>query len=219
MKLIDAFIPAFDYLQKLAPDLVDDSNRTLEQVTDDIMTLLDRERSKVSNKGYSLNQYDTAFFAVCALIDEKILESDWKHRDEWAKAPMQKQYFDTGIAGTQFFEKLDQLNESNKHEQDIREVYLYCLRQGFCGCYFDIGEQSRLQDIIQSNYQLLINECNTQLYDVDIPDAKKMTLGQYSAVRLKELTVVWGPISIVIIIFLYLRYDLLNVISTLMNGI
>jgi len=219
MKLIDAFIPVFEYFQILGPELMDDSSKNVESVMDEILALLEISQRQAVAKYYTQNQFDIALFAICSFIDEKILDSDWKYSDEWVQSSLQKRFFNTCLGGTLFFKKLDKLNSANTKDQDIREVYLYCLRQGFSGCYFDIGEQSKLKEIIQANYLMLVKEQDIKLFDVIIPSKSVQPTSDYPLNKVKDLISVWGPLLGVILIFLYLRNDLLNSISIFVNGI
>jgi type VI secretion system protein ImpK len=64
-------------------------------------------------------------------IDETILETGWQQKNEWIKNSLQKQFFNTTSAGTQFFTRIEKLGSEDK---DILEVYDYCLASGFKGC-------------------------------------------------------------------------------------
>ena len=79
MRLIDNYIPVFQGLKELHQELSDTLDKSLIGVKEDLNALL----SKVNCASYSKQQNQNALFAVCALIDEMILASDWKHRDEW----------------------------------------------------------------------------------------------------------------------------------------
>ena len=209
MKIIDAFIPIFEYMVKLSPELVEESTKTVEVVREELKPLF-KEVSALPQDNDNVN---TALFAACAFIDEKILESEWSARDEWSKMPLQKEHFDTNVAGELFFSKIDDLNENVDIDQQVREVYLYCLVQGFSGCYFEIGQQSFLQDLVQSNYALLSIDASIPLFAAtenipEIPPSNE----QFSP-QIKEQLSIWGPILFVILTYVFLRNDLLDTIT------
>ncbi len=105
--------------------------------------------------GFTREQYEAAKFAVVAFIDEAVLLSDWEHRHRWAHELLQKSHFSTSNGGEEFFERLDGLNTFDPGERDVREVYVYCLALGFVGKFFRPGDRARLQDIRESNLQIL----------------------------------------------------------------
>jgi type VI secretion system protein ImpK len=215
MRLIDNYIPVFQGLKELHQELSDTLDKSLIGVKEDLNALL----SKVNCASYSKQQNQNALFAVCALIDEMILASDWKHRDEWANEPFQKTYFDTQKAGMQFYERLDGLNENDDKEQDVREVFLYALVQGFSGCYFESGEQSVKQEIIQANYALLSKNIDSHLFSPEIPNREINNGSQVSRKKQKELLLVLVPIAAVLLTYFLLRSDLVESVSQILSQI
>ena len=153
------------------------------------------------------------------MIDEAVLISEWKYKDNWLKNPLQKQFFETNSAGVEFFEKLDNLKELNTKDQDIREVYFYCLTFGFTGCYFDIGQKSQLNDIIQANYKLLNNYQEIKLFNPKIPSNQVTLVDQQMHEYYKRKLFTWGPIVFLVASFFYFRNDFLSVLYTFISSI
>jgi type VI secretion system protein ImpK len=215
MRIIDAFVPVFEYVENLTHELVDESNKTVDDVHNELKHLL-----KITSKlPFSSEIIDLALFGIYAFIDEKILESNWNKREEWSKKPLQQIHFDTNNAGDIFFSKLDELNDNNDDEQQIREVYLYCLVQGFSGCYFDLGEQSFLQELIQKNHILLSkNTKSLFLESADIP-APVNFQDKYFIDQFKENMYFWAPIFLILVTYFALRNDLLGALSSVLNQI
>jgi type VI secretion system protein ImpK len=209
MKIIDVFIPIFEYVEKLIPELVEESNKTDADIRNDLKPLLNIVQGLPNNQ----EQINLALFAICAFIDEKILESNWNNQDDWGKMPFQKVYFDTNKAGELFFSKLDGLNENSDDEQQIREVYLYCLVQGFTGCYFGVGQQSFLQELIQTNYVLLSKDTSSLFLAAESIPSSADTLQEPFVSRFKEHMSLWGPILLVTLTYFLLRNDLLDLIT------
>jgi type VI secretion system protein ImpK len=85
---------------------------------------------------YSVEQVKDAQYALCAFLDESILnagESDI--RSDIELKPLQFKYFGVHLAGEGFFEKLDALRTDIKSNLDVLEVYHLCLALGFEGKY------------------------------------------------------------------------------------
>ena len=213
MNLIDKFIPLFQTIGSVEILLAEDSDKSFLDLEQEMNALL----SSVSVSEYSVSQNADAMFAACALIDELILGSQWKCKDEWARSPLQKRHFDTNNAGTEFYQRLDQLNPSDPKDQHVREVYLYALVAGFSGCYFEAGEESLKQDIIQSNYALLSTSVTTSPFSQEVPERLNNGSKQVNRKRQKELAVMAGPILFVVITYLALRNDLINTVSQVLN--
>ncbi|MBF0202333.1 MAG: DotU family type IV/VI secretion system protein [Desulfamplus sp.] len=109
-------------------------------------TLIQGAKDFGKKSGISPAAMDKALFAVYAWIDETLLEISWKGRDEWAKNPLQKIHFNTTNAGETFFKKLEKLNSG---EEDILQIYQYCLASGFKGCYFQSFHKEQLDSFRQ----------------------------------------------------------------------
>jgi type VI secretion system protein ImpK len=215
MKLIDKFIPVFQVIKNLPQNISDDSDMTLIDFEQQFKTLL----SNVKCSGCSKEQNQNALFSVCALVDEIILDSEWKYRNEWAKSPLQKKYFDTHKAGTQFYEILDTLNENDIKDQDVREVFLYSLVQGFSGCYFESGEESVKQEIIQANYALLSKDIKINLFSPQIPIRRSHEINNANRKKQKELLTTFAPIGILLFSYFLLRSNILDSVSQISSQI
>lgn len=82
-----------------------------------------------------------AKFAFCALVDEVILMSDFRIRDEWERRPLQTELFGEQLAGERFFEYLDQLRQGGAARVQVLEVFHMSLLLGFQGRYLLEGPE------------------------------------------------------------------------------
>ncbi|MDR2055481.1 MAG: DotU family type IV/VI secretion system protein [Desulfovibrio sp.] len=139
-----------------------DEDLTLASVLRGRLTrLLDEAVRRSVADGIDRELAETADFAVCAFIDETLLTSDWKERQEWMQAPLQHARHNTATAGEDFYSILDTLlqkaerltpcalapaaaaegQESDRAEWQslaaVLEVFALCLSQGFTGMLFD----------------------------------------------------------------------------------
>ncbi|HOJ14027.1 MAG TPA: DotU family type IV/VI secretion system protein, partial [Deltaproteobacteria bacterium] len=96
--------------------------------------------------------YDAACFAVCAWIDETIMNSSWEHRQLWMKEPLQLRFYQTTNAGELFFERLGGLGV---HQREAREVYYLCLAMGFMGRFVREEDRFLLDQLKTSNLKVL----------------------------------------------------------------
>ncbi|MBF0527991.1 MAG: DotU family type IV/VI secretion system protein [Deltaproteobacteria bacterium] len=117
-----------------------------------IKSLLEIQMEFVAREGYSVDNYKQTRFAVCAWIDELIMNSLWDHRQEWQKDLLQSEYYRTTNAGEEFFERLAEIHPEQK---PVREIFHICLCLGFRGRFVWDDEQPKLKTFIRQNYSQL----------------------------------------------------------------
>ncbi|AOJ73482.1 MULTISPECIES: DotU family type IV/VI secretion system protein [Burkholderia] len=141
MKLSDSMMPLVAYARQFAQHPRGDA----AEVALRFEYLIESARDHAACAGVSEIDVDHALFAVCAWIDEALLNSGWDNADRWTLRLLQKHYFDTSHAGVEFFERLETLDGERA---DVLEVFLLCLQLGFRGRYgYDGG--SRPLDVIR----------------------------------------------------------------------
>ena len=111
-----------------APDASADAAAVAAQ----LKASLDAAANRAQAKGYSVSDSQLALFAVVAWIDELAMSHPWAGGPAWRLSPLQRHYFATTRAGTEFFEKLESLPEDS---YEVREVYGLVLLAGFSGRY------------------------------------------------------------------------------------
>jgi len=74
-------------------------------------------------------------YALCALIDETILNSQWAFKDQWTDRPLQLEYFGEHMAGERFFDLLERVRQKGSRKVDLLEVFCLTLIFGFQGKY------------------------------------------------------------------------------------
>lgn len=110
---------------------------------------LSKIREDSSNQTFQVEATDAALFAVCAWADEQIMNSEWEGvSDRWSNTLLQKVFFDTSLAGSEFFDKMNNLSTRQMLAKDI---YAYCLTCGFKGKYvYDL--QTENLDFTKNEY-------------------------------------------------------------------
>jgi type VI secretion system protein ImpK len=137
------------YFLKAAPE----RQPPYSQVKADITRLLGQSEEGVRKGLFSREEYDQARFAVCAWVDEAILNSGWKEKAQWQKEQLQRLYYRTTDAGEEFFERL---NAVGFQQRGVREVYYLCLALGFTGRHCNPGDEFLLGQLKTSNLKLLL---------------------------------------------------------------
>lgn len=152
--LLDCFVDvlAFTTLFKKTCAL---NQPPFEQVNGKIRQLIQDSAQKMVTAGIDPRRYDDARFALCAWIDETVMNSPWQHRASWQRALLQSEYYNTVNAGAEFFDRLNQLHPD---ENDVREIYYLCLGMGFAGRYAGEGDDFLLDQLKKSNLRSLIGQ-------------------------------------------------------------
>ncbi|MDQ5986620.1 MAG: hypothetical protein CSYNP_02350 [Syntrophus sp. SKADARSKE-3] len=123
---------------------------------DDVFRLYDvlYKRARILGQADSNadEDFQEAWFAVCAWVDEMLLCSEWPERDRWEGRQLQRLYFNTVNGGEEFFIRLQALPPE---KGQVREVYLYCLAMGFKGQFFSPKDEAKLLQIRQDNLLLI----------------------------------------------------------------
>jgi len=152
MHLTDCFIELIAYVVYFQKTVATKQPK-YEQVKADILRLLTQSENCLKNDLFSREDYDHARFAVCAWVDEVILNSAWVQKNQWQKEQLQRIYYHTADAGEEFFERLNTLG---LHQREVREVYYFCLALDFKGRYCHKGDEYLLEQLKTSNLKLLM---------------------------------------------------------------
>lgn len=151
MRLIDCFVELIayvGYLIKSSPA----EQPNYERVRNDITQLVTAAGQHYQETNCSADDYQLAQFGVFAWIDEAILSSSWHEKQKWQSEQLQRSYFQTVDAGELFFDKLNGLQPQ---QQQVREVYYFCLALGFTGRFCNPGDEFLLAQLKNSNLKLL----------------------------------------------------------------
>lgn len=144
MRLLDCFSPLLAYGAALGPRLAS-SQPPLAAVRRDIEALLDRSQRLAEKAGVDQDRYEAGRFAVSAWLDELILTSPWREKDEWEKQQLQLVRYRTTNAGEEFYQRLEAMMGGTA-ESELMAVYGACLSLGFSGRYYPIREKITLED-------------------------------------------------------------------------
>ncbi len=146
-RLIDCFMEIICYTLYLVDNL-QESQLDFETVQAHYDTLLERSGKLAQLAKITRSDWKKACFPVCAWVDEKILCSPWPEKNKWQQKQLQLRFFQTTMAGREFFERLEKLKESDR---EIREVFTYCLALGYNGRYYADEDQIELSEIKVEN--------------------------------------------------------------------
>lgn len=147
MALLDCFTELIAYTAYVA-ESCQRTSFAFDEVSKTVGELIERARACRDAQGFDPEQWEQAFFPVCAWMDECILCSSWSEKDQWESAQLQRRYFNTTAAGEAFFSRLNALPPE---EREVREVYAFCLALGFRGQYYEPSDDGKMEDIRYTN--------------------------------------------------------------------
>lgn len=148
-RLAEIFAPCFTLILNLRSTDEFGEPEALRRRTKELLD--DAERAALQT-GVAPDTIRTAKFALVAFIDETILSSEWRHKEEWASTPLQLELYDQYDAGEVFFDRLAQLRENPRANAEAMEIYYLCMALGFKGQY-QIHGQEKLREIIENTYE------------------------------------------------------------------
>jgi type VI secretion system protein ImpK len=220
MKLVDCFIP-------LMVEVMDcfggDEERLLtdaDALSQKLEALVSHCLDEAAKRGFPDEKIRTALLAVAAFADEKILESQWRYKSAWAQHLLQQKYFNTSKGGVEFFSHLERLNVYNPVDQQVREVYFYCLSLGFSGQYYRPGDRLKLQEIKASTASML---CRNGSPDVLVPLSPRAAPRGEPAKRRRyvpEGPLLWGiPLLVIMAAYTLLRNGVFETLRDIVSKI
>ncbi len=166
VRLSDGFMEIIAYTGDLLEKFKTE-NIGCEEVSRNYAELLSFSEDLIQLWGFSPAQWKDSLFPVCALIDELLMCSEWKEKEEWQKNQLQLAYFGTANAGEEFFRRLAELErESPENSNAVREVYAFCLAMGFRGKYYGPQDAGRLRDIKNATLRAVTGEIGPDISEV-----------------------------------------------------
>ena len=159
--LVDAYSELFAYVCHLKRFLTT-SSVPPEEVRARIQDLLSVGDQRAKKKSAGDQDVRLVRFALCAWIDEYLINISWDGRESWKRGLLQTQYFQTTNAGEEFFSYLNSLQPD---QQSVRAIYYHCLCLGFRGRYCRPGDDNIIKQLIESQLAALDNTRWHGLFD------------------------------------------------------
>ena len=109
-----------------------------------IKSAIGAAEAEATRRGYASDDVRLATFAVVALLDESILNSNNPIFTDWPRMPLQEELFGVHTAGEMFFQCIDRLMAKSDapHAADVLEIYALCMLLGYRGRYSMSGQES-----------------------------------------------------------------------------
>jgi type VI secretion system protein ImpK len=119
-----------------------------EELRKEISATLQNLEKQGKRHGFADEDMKATRYALCALLDETILNSRWEFKDQWAERPLQLEHFGEHMAGERFFDLLERVRQKGGRKVDLLEVFCLTLILGFQGKYKLRGREE-LQHLIR----------------------------------------------------------------------
>lgn len=100
-----------------------------------IETELGRYEERAHARGVDGRLVRTGHYALCALIDDLVLNTPWGAHSTWKSQSLAGSLHHDVAAGERFFEMLDQASRSGERYRPLLELLVACLTMGFEGRY------------------------------------------------------------------------------------
>ncbi len=162
-RLIDCFMEIIGYTLYLV-DGLSRHHPDFESVQTHYETLLERSGKQAKLAKIPRPDWKKGCFPVCAWVDEKIMCSSWSEKNRWQQNQLQLKFFQTTMAGREFFSRLEGLKENDR---EVREVYTYCLALGYNGQFYADDDQIELSEIKVDNLLKYFSEDQ----EMNLPEA------------------------------------------------
>jgi type IV/VI secretion system ImpK/VasF family protein len=203
------------------------------KAADDIQSRLKKIWSEQTGKiVHLLDQTDTfqfkdAQYAMVSLTDEVFLTLPWSGQQLWQKYLLESQLFQSQSAGTQIFQKIDELlTKYDPSRRSLATVYLYTLALGFKGKLRDAENQSTIK-IYQRRLYAFIHGRNPSVSEYGLtklmPESYDRTLTSDIPTRLPNVRFWTMVFASIVVLFVFtscaIWFHVANGLSRTLNHI
>lgn len=172
-ELLDSYCELLAYTNYLTRQTTGDSD--INGITKTFDLLMDRSQRHASDAGFSREDWNEGLFPVCAYIDETLICSKPQQFQPWERHQLQRKYFNTTNAGTEFYSRLEQIYPANR---ELIRVYSFCLALGFKGNYYHTSDKGKLEDIRYTCLQEITDNADLQYPGSFFPEAYEKGTGR-----------------------------------------
>jgi type VI secretion system protein ImpK len=128
--LVNAALPLLDLAVQIKNRAV---HSQIEMLRDRVITEINAFERRVTPLGLAPQTMRAARYALCATIDDLVLNTPWGSRSVWSMKSMVGTFHNETWGGDRFFDLLNQLKKDAAVNLDLLELLYYCLTLGFEG--------------------------------------------------------------------------------------
>ncbi len=130
--------------------------RDVDQLYAKVRSEIERFAQNAANARVPADEVSLARYALCALLDDIVLNTPWGPRSRWPSQRLAAVFHQDVDAGRGFFRELEQAERAPERHRDLLELMYACLAMGFEGVYRINPPAGRtLQQIKEDLYRLL----------------------------------------------------------------
>ena len=112
--------------------------------------------SRARTLGIPQVQFRYAHYALCAALDDVVLNTPWGSHGRWHDEPLAKSLHQDDSAGGGFFEQLRVLRDSLPDSRPVIELMFVCLSLGMMGPYRNLPDgRAQLERVRHHAYELI----------------------------------------------------------------
>lgn len=219
IRLANFFLPVMEQVRRSL-----DTESTAETPTlgSTLMASLDQACARALEHGYNKADVDNALFAIVAWLDEMAMSRQWAGAGAWRLAPLQRHYFSTTRAGSEFYQRLDALPDT---DTEVREVYALALVAGFKGEY-----GTRSASAFSAYTRQVVERIQNQANQPDLGAGQPLFPGALPGRHLQHegqglrrqptltlLLIAGIPLAVIALVYLYLDFSLGQAVATLIK--
>jgi len=196
LALMDFCTPIFGFASVLPRDGIGGAQPNYQQFRQQVLSELQRLLSEGPEHGIEPEDCREAHYALALFMDDQVAGSDWTHREQWAREPLNIELLGDMEGGVNFYKHLDSL--ANR-QRAVRAVYLVCLSLGFKGEFAGLEpaqQMAKLGEIKQQQLRAIVKTPFDQL-EVLFPDAYDEAAPLEDAVPPPPRWWTWVSLSIV----------------------
>jgi type VI secretion system protein ImpK len=131
-KLITAALPILDLVVQIKNRAV---HNNIEYLRDRVVAEINAFERRITPMGISPQTIRASRYALCATIDDVVLNTPWGSRSIWTQRSMVGSFHNEVLGGDRFWELVNQLKKDAAVNLDLLELLYCCISLGFEGKY------------------------------------------------------------------------------------
>jgi type VI secretion system protein ImpK len=130
--LVNAALPLLDLGVQVKNRAV---HNNIESLRDRVVAEVNAFERKITPLGLAPRTIRAARYALCATIDDVVLNTPWGSRSLWTQRSMVATFHNEVVGGDRFWDLLNQLKRDAAVNLDLLELLYFCITLGFEGKY------------------------------------------------------------------------------------
>lgn len=130
--LVNAALPLLDLAVQVKNRAV---HTDIESLRDRVVAEINAFERKITPLGQPLQKIRAARYALCATMDDIVLNTPWGSRSAWTQRSMVATFHNEVVGGDRLWDLINQLKRDAAVNLDLLELLYFCIALGFEGKY------------------------------------------------------------------------------------